>query len=219
MFDQIADRYDLLNHLISFGMDKYWRRNIVKNIIKITDKYNFILDLASGTGDLVKELLRLNPENIISIDISEKMLKRQKNKINDYRVKYINTDAENIPFPDSSINILTVGFGIRNFNDLNKSLTEISRVIKSGGLFIVLEMFGNNYKNIFLKLYFNQIVPIIGYLITGKKAYQYLSSSVNSFITAEQFIEMSTKIGFEKIKCVKHYPPFVYAIYLKRKLK
>ena len=219
MFDEIAGRYDLLNHLFTMNLDKKWRKKIIKEIIKNNYPKDNLLDIASGTGDLTKELIALNPVNLYSCDISEKMLGVQRKKINFPGLKIEVADSLNLPYENESIDIATIGFGIRNFEDLEKSVIEIKRILKSGGLLIVLEMFGSrDMKKSIFDLYFGKIVPKIGNKISKSDyAYNYLFSSVKNFLDVNEFVNIAEFNGFKYIKIVNNFNKFVYTVYLYKK--
>ena len=141
MFDQISHRYDLLNHLLSINIDKLWRRRAVNLLIPFQPKT--ILDIATGTGDFALAAVRLNPEKITGIDLSEGMLKIGRKKVEKKGLTKIielqKADSENLPFGDNTFDAAIVGFGVRNFENLGKGLSEIFRVLLPGGIFVVLE--------------------------------------------------------------------------------
>lgn len=199
MFDEIAGKYDLLNHLFTFNLDKKWRRDIVRKIVSDKIKKDVLLDLASGTGDLTMELTSLKPDKLYSCDISLKMLEIQKNKLKTKDVIISQADAENLPFDSGSLDIVTIGFGIRNFENLDKTLGEILRVLKKSGLLIILEMFSQpKMKMGIYNLYFSKLIPFIGNRISKSKyAYDYLFNSVNGFYSPEELITLCKGLNFE----------------------
>lgn len=218
MFDEISAKYDILNHLISLGMDIYWRRKILEGINKYANKKDKILDLASGTGDMTRELLSLNPDIIFSFDISEKMLEIQKKKIKDDRVLFKVVNSDNLPLESDSIDILTICFGVRNFKELSIVFKEIRRVLKPDGCLIILEMFGNLKDNYIFKFYFNSLIPFIGRLISKSNyAYEYLKDSVNSFYSDKDFTEIANKNGFKIINSDNNIIGFVKTLYFSAK--
>mgnify|MGYP005843439777 CR=1 FL=1 len=205
MFDQIAPKYDFLNHLLSFNIDKIWRRKLRK----ICQKYPItnILDIATGTGDLAIELSKINNLKITGIDISTKMLDIAKKKIakknKTSQIDLILANSSNLPFADNSFDAATCAFGVRNFENLNSALTEIFRVIKNDGLLIILE-FTIPQKKIFsslFKFYFKKILPIIGKIISkNSTAYNYLPDSVLQFPQNKQFMKILEQNLFKPIK-------------------
>lgn len=142
MFDSIAWRYDFLNHFLSFGIDRLWRRRVIK-IISRSYKNPYILDVATGTGDLAIASMKLNPSKIAGIDISLKMLEIGEEKIRKKgfsgKIELMPGDSENIPFDDNVFDVAMVAFGVRNFSDPMKGLSEMKRVIRNRGMIVVLE--------------------------------------------------------------------------------
>ena len=218
MFDEIAERYDLLNHLFTFNMDKKWRREIIRKLADDNIKKDIIIDLASGTGDLTKELLSLKPKELHSCDISLKMLEVQKNKLKDSIVRLSQANAENLPYDNNSIDIVTIGFGVRNFENLKEALLEISRVLRNNGLLIVLEMFSQSkMKNSIYNIYFGKLIPFIGNRISKSKyAYDYLFNSVDSFYSAEDFIILCEELKFKLKERRNNYKGIVNTLYLQK---
>lgn len=202
MFDNIAPTYDRLNHLLSFNLDKGWRRRTV-NMVAAASPLN-ILDVAAGTGDLSISIARKLPKAQISgIDLSENMLTVGRGKVlragMSDRITLTQGDAEALPFADACFDVVTIGFGIRNFGDIDKGLTEAARVLKKGGKIFILEfstpkgkLFGNLYK-----LYFHGILPIIGrFFSKDSSAYKYLPDSVDNFPDYLLFLQRINKSGF-----------------------
>lgn len=212
MFNQIAKRYDFLNHFLSFGIDAYWRKKIVR-LIKQELKYKGneynnlqIIDLATGTGDLAIVLNKLKPNKIFGIDISERMLQLAIKKTETKKLANIEfkiTDAEDLPFEDNSFHVAAVAFGIRNFENLNKGLSETWRVLKENGIFAILE-FSKPTNSIFklvYNFYFNNILPWTGKVISENNyAYKYLPNSVKYFPEKEELIRELKEANFKNIK-------------------
>ena len=201
MFDEISPTYDRLNHLMSGWQDIRWRRKAIEILHKFSDSFEFILDLAAGSGDLTVQLLKLSPKRIFSADLSHEMLRINKIKVNDIRNVLLKCDALNLPFQDNFINLVGISFGIRNFEELENTIVEINRVIKPGGLFLTIEMFKNPRKSVLLRcfsFYFSKIVPILGRILSkNDSAYNYLFKSVDSFFNVEEYSNLLMKTGFE----------------------
>lgn len=219
MFDEIAPTYDKLNHLFTARSDILWRRKIVKYLKSSGRKFYKIVDLATGTGDLTIELLKLDPEKIYAVDISKKMLEIQKGKVNDNRLELIQAEAAKMPFDDKSVDLVTIGFGIRNFEDLEVSLKEIKRVLKNDGYLIVLEMFkAEKISSKLFNYYFSRIMPFLGNKLSkSKTAYNYLSDSVQNFLTVKEFSDICKNNSFETEKTVNNFIGVVNTIYFRKK--
>ncbi len=202
MFDAIAHRYDFLNHLLSFGIDKYWRKKAVELLdIKPGMK---LIDIATGTCDLALEALKRKPKCIYGVDLSFNMLLLAKGKIESRSchdsIQILSAAAEKLPFRDSSFDGGMVAFGVRNFIDLHEGLRNIYRVLKPGSRFVVLEFSKPRMfpiKQIFF-LYFKSILPIIGRIFSkNEHAYHYLPESVIDFPEGETFKNILSENGFE----------------------
>lgn len=206
MFDNISGRYDFLNHFLSLGIDKAWRKKAVRLLEPYKPKV--ILDVATGTGDFALQALTLNPEKIIGVDISEGMLDVGRKKMNDRGLSKIiemrSGDSENLPFSDNNFDAVTVGFGVRNFENLSKGLLEIYRVMKPGAILVVLEFSRPRrfpFKQ-FYNFYFKTILPKIGRWISrDKAAYTYLPESVEAFPDGDDFINILNSTGFKNTAC------------------
>jgi demethylmenaquinone methyltransferase/2-methoxy-6-polyprenyl-1,4-benzoquinol methylase len=206
MFDRIAFRYDFLNHFLSFGIDRIWRRKAIK-LISGSYRDPEILDVATGTGDLAIAAMKIAPKHITGIDISTKMLEAGKEKVRKKNltgtIDLREGDSKNIPFGDESFDVAMVAFGVRNFTDPVKGLSEMQRVIRQGGSVLVLE-FSRPAKfpvSQIYYFYFRFILPLIGSLVSGdRKAYRYLHDSVMSFPDNEQFLDLMKKAGLAGVK-------------------
>jgi demethylmenaquinone methyltransferase / 2-methoxy-6-polyprenyl-1,4-benzoquinol methylase len=200
MFNNIAHRYDRLNQVLSLGIHHGWRKKAVNMLIP--HKPKLILDLATGTGDFAIEGLRTGAEKIIGADISEGMMEFGKKKVEKLGLKdkiaFRKGDAENLEFADNTFDAITIGFGVRNFQDLEKGLKEMLRVLKPGGKAVILEFSkAKGWFKPFYSIYFKSILPIIGKLISkDTSAYTYLPSSVNAFPEGEDFISILKKCGY-----------------------
>ncbi|MEX0313162.1 MAG: bifunctional demethylmenaquinone methyltransferase/2-methoxy-6-polyprenyl-1,4-benzoquinol methylase UbiE [Allomuricauda sp.] len=201
MFDTISGDYDGLNRVISFGIDLKWRRKVVSILSKKAPKN--ILDIATGTGDLAIAMTATGAEKIVGLDISPGMLEVGKTKITNKNlentIEMVVGDSENLPFDDNTFDAVTVAFGVRNFENLEKGLSEILRVLKPGGSFVVLETsvptktpFKQGYR-----IYTKYILPTIGKIFSkDRSAYAYLSESASVFPHGEAFNNILDKIGF-----------------------
>lgn len=204
MFDSIARRYDFLNHFLSLGTDRFWRRRAISALGRYI-KPELILDVATGTGDLAIAALRLNPVKIVGIDVSEKMLEIGKSKIssrdlNDL-IELQKGDSESIPFSDNRFDAVMSAFGVRNFGTPVKGLSEMCRVIRPGGVIMVLEFSRPKVFPLkqFYFFYFRRILPLLGRIISGDlAAYTYLPDSVVAFPEGEDFLKLLAEAGFQK---------------------
>ena len=201
MFDTISGNYDNLNRVISFGIDVKWRKKVLKMVSKSNPKT--ILDIATGTGDLAILMAETNAEKIIGLDISSGMLEVGKKKIASKNlsntIEMVLADSENMPFDDNYFDAITVAFGVRNFENLEKGLAEILRVLKPNGLFVILETSVPDktpYKQGY-NFYSKNILPVIGKLFSKDNvAYGYLSESAAAFPYGEALNNILRKIGF-----------------------
>ncbi|HIG31975.1 MAG TPA: bifunctional demethylmenaquinone methyltransferase/2-methoxy-6-polyprenyl-1,4-benzoquinol methylase UbiE [Flavobacteriales bacterium] len=206
MFDNIAKSYDFLNHSLSLGMDNVWRKIAIK---KLTNNPATILDIATGTADFAISASKHTKAQITGIDISQGMLdvgnkKIVKKGLSD-RIHLQHADSENLPFDDNSFDALTAGFGVRNFEDLNKGLCEMNRTLKSGGIVTILEPSEPTRFPLkqFYNLYFHYILPFVGGIISkDKNAYAYLPNSVIAFPSGEYFLAELEKAGFKNCEHV-----------------
>jgi len=204
MFDNIASSYDFLNHTLSLGMDNIWRKIAIK---KLSNNPYKILDIATGTGDFAISAAKYTNAEIIGIDISQGMLdvgvkKITKKGLTD-RIQLQLADSENLPFQDNIYDAITAGFGVRNFEDLNKGLSEMYRTLKSGGIVAILEPSAPTHFPLkqFYNLYFHNILPFIGGVISkDKNAYTYLPDSVSAFPSGNDFLTELVKVGFKESK-------------------
>ncbi len=202
MFDSISRHYDRLNHLLSLGTDRRWRRRAV-NLMRANIKPESILDVATGTGDMAIEALRLRPLKVTGIDISEKMLEVGREKImrRDLgdRIELVSGDASAMIFGDGSFDAAMSAFGVRNFEDTVTGLTEMCRVLRRGGMVMVLEFSRPSWfplKQIY-GLYFSRVLPGIGRKVSGDPgAYTYLHESVMAFPDNEKFLDLLIQSGF-----------------------
>jgi demethylmenaquinone methyltransferase/2-methoxy-6-polyprenyl-1,4-benzoquinol methylase len=206
MFDSIAWRYDFLNHLFSFGVDKKWRRRAIE-IVSEACKNPAILDVATGTGDLAIAAAKADPKTVKGIDISEKMLEAGRRKLREKGlsdlIELVKCDSENICFADDTFDVVMVAFGVRNFSDPVKGLSEMRRVVRKGGLVLVLEFSkpdGSAFRSVY-DFYFRNILPSFGGLFSkNRKAYKYLHESVMDFADSEDFIQLMRTAGLTGIR-------------------
>lgn len=206
MFNNISKRYDLLNHLLSLGIDILWRKEAIRLLKKKQPKK--ILDIATGTADFAIESMSLNPEQVIGVDISEGMLEKGRQKIVrkrlDDKISLHLGDSENLDFPDNMFDAIIVAFGVRNFENLEKGLGDMLRVLKPGGTAVILEFSKPRafpFKQLY-NAYFKLVLPTIGKLISkDKAAYTYLPQSVQAFPEGENFIRVFEDTGYKNTLC------------------
>ena len=207
MFDDISPKYDFLNHFLSFGIDRLWRKKLVQLLGML--KPVKILDVATGTGDLAIAIASLNPEKIVGIDISAKMLEVGRQKLTDLGLDQLialqQADAEKIPFSDNSFDAITVAFGVRNYENLELGLTEMRRVLRPGGVMLILEF--SHPRSFPMKqcyaFYSRYMIPVAGRLISGNsKAYTYLPESVAAFPSGKNFLAILEQLGLKKARQV-----------------
>lgn len=206
MFDNIAPKYDLLNHTLSMSIDRVWRRRVVGEVRRA--KPGRILDVATGTGDLAIAMARrIRDVQVLGVDLSEQMLDVARRKIEarglDGRIVLDRGDAERLAVADASVDVATVAFGVRNFGDLGAGLRELARTIKAGGKVVILE-FSRPRNRVFRALYefySYKILPRIGGLVSrDKRAYEYLPASVGEFPAPEEFMAMMARAGFRNCR-------------------
>lgn len=213
MFDHIAPTYDFLNHLLSAGIDRRWRRKAVGSLAAIAPQA--ILDLATGTGDFAIEALRLKPRLVTACDISDRMMDIGRAKIKQHGLEgsivFVRGDSEDLPFEDNKFDAMTVGFGVRNFEDLGRGLGEMQRVLRPGGRVAILEVARPQHfpmKQLF-GIYFRLVLPLLGRLFSrDARAYTYLPESVAAFPQGNDFIAILKKAGFSKAA----YQPLTFGI-------
>jgi demethylmenaquinone methyltransferase/2-methoxy-6-polyprenyl-1,4-benzoquinol methylase len=202
MFNNISHKYDFLNHFLSLGIDKLWRKKAIKILKKYQPKS--VLDIATGTGDFAIEALKLNPEKIVGVDISEGMMEMGRIKLKerglDKKITLLYGDSENLPFEDATFDAITVGFGVRNFQNLQQGLSDIKRVLTPNGTLVVLEFSKPKMfpiKQVF-GFYSKYIIPFFGKLISkDSAAYTYLPESVEAFPEGDDFLNIMKQVGFK----------------------
>lgn len=201
MFNNIATKYDLLNHSLTIGIDRIWRRKAIKKAAEKNPKT--ILDIAAGTGDFsILESQKTNAQ-ITAIDISQNMLNiaiEKAKKQNITNINFQKADSLNMPFNDNSFEAATVGFGVRNFSDIPAGMTEILRVLKPNGKLVVLELSepSNPVINFFYRFYFHKILPFVGKIVSKDgQAYKYLPKSVDNFPYGQRFVDILNNCGYK----------------------
>jgi len=202
MFDNIAHRYDFLNRFLSLGIDKGWRKKAIKMLEAYRPKR--ILDVATGTADFAIATLEINPEEVIGVDISEGMLDVGRKKITEKGITNIRLesgDSENLQFEDASFDAVIVAFGVRNFENLEKGLAEINRVLRPGGVAMILEF--SKPKGLFgviFSIYNKTLLPLWGKLFSGDNAaYKYLPESVAAFPEGDEFKQIMTSVKYKNV--------------------
>ena len=207
MFNNISSNYDFLNHFLSLGIDHLWRKKAIKELKNLQVKK--VIDIATGTGDFALASLKLNPDEVIGVDISSGMLemgsKKMKKKGVDKTIKLILGDSENLPFEDDYFDALTVGFGVRNFENLEKGLSEMLRVIRPGGKVVILEFSKPKkfpVKQVF-SFYSKYFIPFFGKRISkDTKAYAYLPESVAAFPEGKEFQDILKKLNYRNVESI-----------------
>lgn len=206
MFNNISKNYDLLNHLLSMGIDILWRKKAIR-LLK-SEQPKQILDIATGTGDFALEALALKPEKVIGVDISEGMLevgrKKMKRKGVDHLIEMQTGDSEDLQFPDNHFDAVIVAFGVRNFENLEKGLAEMLRVTRPGGTVVIIEISKPQvfpFKQLY-NVYFKAILPRIGKFISkDQSAYTYLPESVQEFPDSNRFLSILQSVGYKHTRC------------------
>ncbi|PKR80909.1 bifunctional demethylmenaquinone methyltransferase/2-methoxy-6-polyprenyl-1,4-benzoquinol methylase UbiE [Brumimicrobium salinarum] len=202
MFDNISAKYDFLNHFLSLGIDHLWRKKAIKMLREVKPKK--VIDLATGTGDFALAALKLNPEKVVGVDISNGMLEKGREKIKkkgkENIISMVNGDSEDLPFEDNEFDALTVGFGVRNYENLEKGLAEMLRVIAPGGKAVILEF--SKPKKFPIKqlfgFYSKYVIPAMGKSISkDSSAYEYLPESVAAFPEGQDFLSILDKLGYK----------------------
>jgi len=205
MFNGIAEKYDFLNHFLSLGIDKGWRKKAIKEVAEIRPKQ--ILDVATGTGDLAIAASKLLPQKIIGVDIAEQMLEIGRNKINSQNLSDTISlqygDSEALPFSSDTFDVVMCAYGVRNFENLEIGLTDMYRVARKGGKVVILEFsqpVNFPIKQLY-KFYFRHILPSLGKLVSKhSRAYTYLPESVMAFPQGSAFCSLLEKCGFKDAK-------------------
>ena len=203
VFDQVFDKYDLMNDLMSLGVHRLWKKNLL-NMMNPSSKQKLI-DVACGTGDIAKLFLdHVNKDSEITcIDPNKAMIKKAKEKLETYKnLTWMIASAEKLPIPENTFDFYTISFGLRNSKNLDKALSEAYRVLKPGGRYLCLEFskIQNSELNFIYKNY-SKLIPQIGKYIVGEKApYEYLVKSIENFLNQDELIDLMRKKGFQKCK-------------------
>ncbi|WP_430973372.1 bifunctional demethylmenaquinone methyltransferase/2-methoxy-6-polyprenyl-1,4-benzoquinol methylase UbiE [Sunxiuqinia rutila] len=221
MFDNIAPKYDFLNHFLSLGIDKLWRKKAVRILKK--DQPKRILDVATGTGDFAIAASKLEVDEIVGFDLSEQMIRVGEEKVKKRGLSSVihfqKGDSENMPFENESFDALTVAFGVRNFENLQKGLDEFHRVLREGGLALILEFSKPKYfpfKQLY-RFYFFHILPRLGGMISkDASAYSYLPESVMAFPDDQVMLDILRQTGFTEVS-QKRLTLGIATIYIARK--
>lgn len=206
MFDRIVPRYDLMNHVMTFGMDFRWRKMMAKQAAELDErKSERVLDVATGTGDVAFDIRKAGVPEVVGLDVTPGMIDAAKKKAGKRPdgMTFMVGDGMNLPFDDATFDACTISFGLRNMPDYAGSVAEMARVLKPGGRLVCLEMtpFRRPFLGPFFRLYFHQIVPIIGWLLTRDyQAYRYLPESVRAFPHADALAEIFRDAGLEDVK-------------------
>lgn len=205
MFNNIAWRYDFLNHFLSFGIDHYWRKKAIQTLKN--NQVHLLLDVATGTGDFAISALKLNPRKIFGIDISADMLEIGRKKIRKKnlqdKIELLESDSEKLLFEDNKFDAVAVAFGVRNFEYLEKGLIEMLRVLRPGGKVVILEFSkpSSAFIRSFYNLYSKKIAPWIGKKISGDaEAYTYLHKSVDAFPSGKEFTAVMERCGYKNCR-------------------
>jgi demethylmenaquinone methyltransferase / 2-methoxy-6-polyprenyl-1,4-benzoquinol methylase len=195
MFDRIAPVYDAMNRAMTAGLDRRWRRETARTVVSTGDR---VLDACCGTGDLA--IAALHTGGVVTgLDFSERMLERARAKSTE--IEWVQGDALALPFADDSFDAATVGFGVRNLDDLERGLRELKRVLRPGGRLGILEITKpRGWLRPFYRLWFDGLVPLAGKLLPGGAAYTYLPASVRRFPGAEDFAELMQTAGFDQVR-------------------
>ena len=209
MFNNISHSYDFLNHFFSLGIDVLWRKKAIR-ILKKENPHR-ILDVATGTGDFALEAVRMKMQDvqITGVDISAGMIEVGKKKVAKKKLEHAITlqiaDSENLPFDTGHFDAFTVAFGVRNFQNLRKGMSEMLRVLKPGGMGVIIEFSRPSrfpIKQLFT-FYFKYVMPTIGKLVSkDARAYTYLPESVDAFPSGNDFLKVMTELGYQEVKCI-----------------
>jgi demethylmenaquinone methyltransferase / 2-methoxy-6-polyprenyl-1,4-benzoquinol methylase len=195
MFDRIAPVYDVMNRVMTAGLDQRWRRETVEAVVRAGDR---VLDACCGTGDLAVAALKAGAREVVGLDFSPRMLERARAK--QQVVTWLEGDVMDMPFSDGEFDSATVGFGVRNVSDLSAVLVELARVLRPGGRLGILEITTpTGFLAPFYRLWFDRIVPLLGKLVRGGSAYTYLPASVRRFPGPAELAVLMREAGFDEV--------------------
>ena len=202
VFDQVYDRYDIMNDIMSLGVHRLWKKNLI-NMMNASSQQNLI-DVACGTGDIAKLFLNMVNKNakIACVDPNKGMIEKGREKLKDFNnLKWVVSSAEKLPIEDNKFDFYSISFGLRNTKDLSKTLNEAYRVLKPGGRFLCLEFSKIQNSNLeFIYKNYSKFIPMIGKFIVGEKEpYEYLIKSIENFINQDELVDLMKESGF--IKC------------------
>jgi demethylmenaquinone methyltransferase/2-methoxy-6-polyprenyl-1,4-benzoquinol methylase len=206
MFDRIVPRYDLMNHVMTFGLDIHWRKMVAKQAATLADRPSTrVLDVATGTGDLALAIQQSGVPKVVGLDFSEKMIAtaRKKARRHPLGVDFLVGDGMNLPFADASFDACTISFGLRNMEDYTAAIREMTRILRPGGRFVCLEMtpFRRPILGPLFRVYFERVVPVVGGLLSGDlHAYTYLPRSVRAFPPADGLAEICRIAGLADVR-------------------
>ena len=201
VFNQVYNKYDLMNDFMSMGIHRYWKKNLINMMSPRTNRK--LIDVACGTGDIGKLFLDNTNKNaeIVCVDPNKGMIDKGKQKLFNYKnIKWIISSAEKLPIADNSFDYYTISFGLRNTKNLNNALSEAYRVLKPGGRFFCLEFSKIQNSNLdFLYKKYSKLIPIIGQFVVGEKEpYEYLVNSIEQFINQDELLDLMKKKNFHK---------------------
>lgn len=206
MFDKIVPRYDLMNHIMTGGLDIHWRNMVAKQAATLSDrKSQRVLDVATGTGDLAFAIRKAGVSEVVGLDYSPEMIVKaiEKSGKHPSGVEFVVGDGMHLPFEDASFDACTISFGLRNMEDYTGAVREMTRILKPGGKFICLEMtpFRRPFLGPIFRFYFETVVPVIGGILSGDmKAYKYLPHSVRAFPSADALADICHTAGLEDVR-------------------
>lgn len=204
MFDNIAPRYDFLNHFLTAGLDRLWRRKAIRMLADSAPQS--LLDIATGTADFAIAACVLKPREVVGVDVSQKMLEIARQKVGkaglNHLISLVEADASALPFNSNAFDAVTIGFGIRNFGHIEQSLAEIFRVLRPGGKLVILELSWPRKRAArqLMRLYLRRIVPTLGGMVSEKAAYSYLSDSVDIFTKDVNLLQLLDDQGYIGVK-------------------